>query len=172
MSWTSRDPEWGEPADESADCALGSLTARERQVAEAVAAGASNREVASALAMALRTVECHLADIYTKFGVDSRVQLAVVLANRAADTLGAEWLSLTEAEKDLAALVGAGMSNRLAASQLYLYLSPKTVEFHLGRIYRKPGVTSRCQLPRPAPQAANTGRELRPAVRELRSGIT
>ena len=59
-------------------------------------------------------------------------------------------------------LVGAGMSNRLAASQLYLYLSPKTVEFHLGRIYRKLGVTSRCQLPRPAPQAANTGRELRP----------
>jgi DNA-binding CsgD family transcriptional regulator len=104
--------------------------------------------------MALRTVECHLADIYTKLGVDSRVQLAVVLANRAADTLGAEWLSLTEAEKDVAALVGAGMSNRLAASQLYLYLSPKTVEFHLGRIYRKPRVTSRCQLPRPAPQAA------------------
>jgi DNA-binding NarL/FixJ family response regulator len=37
------------------------------------------------------------------------------------------------------------MTTRLAAN--HLYLSPKTIEYHLGRIYRKLQITSRRQLP-------------------------
>lgn len=54
------------------------------------------------------------------------------------------------------AAVARGLSNRQAAAELFL--SPKTVEFHLGQIYRKLGVRSRTQLAaalakQPAPDA-------------------
>jgi ATP/maltotriose-dependent transcriptional regulator MalT len=53
---------------------------------------------------------------------------------------------LTPHELQVALVVAQGASNREAAAKLFL--SPKTVEFHLGRIYRKLGVTSRLQLAR------------------------
>jgi DNA-binding CsgD family transcriptional regulator len=52
------------------------LTAAERQVAELVAAGRSNREVADALFVTVRTVESNLTRIYRKLGVRSRAGLA------------------------------------------------------------------------------------------------
>lgn len=51
---------------------------------------------------------------------------------------------LTPRERLVANLVGAGLSNREIAAELVL--SPKTVEFHLGRIYRKLELRSRGQL--------------------------
>jgi hypothetical protein len=39
----------------------------------------------------------------------------------------------------------AGIDNRSVAARLNL--SPKTVEYYLGCIYRKLRITSRCQLP-------------------------
>jgi DNA-binding NarL/FixJ family response regulator len=53
---------------------------------------------------------------------------------------------LTPHELQVALVVAQGASNRDAAARLFL--SPKTVEFHLGRIYRKLGVTSRLELAR------------------------
>jgi DNA-binding CsgD family transcriptional regulator len=53
---------------------------------------------------------------------------------------------LTPHELQVALVVAQGASNREAATKLFL--SAKTVEFHLGRIYRKLGVTSRLQLAR------------------------
>ncbi|HEY1367644.1 MAG TPA: AAA family ATPase [Gaiellaceae bacterium] len=53
---------------------------------------------------------------------------------------------LTPHELQVALVVAQGASNREAAARLFL--SPKTVEFHLGRIYRKLGVTSRLELAR------------------------
>ncbi|MFE0106090.1 LuxR C-terminal-related transcriptional regulator [Streptomyces sp. NPDC059009] len=53
---------------------------------------------------------------------------------------------LTEAERKVAALVATGMTNQEAADQLYL--SVKTVEATLSRVYRKLGIRSRAQLPR------------------------
>ena len=52
------------------------LTAREREVAEVVAEGLSNREVANRLFISVRTVTSHLDHIYTKLGIGSRRELA------------------------------------------------------------------------------------------------
>jgi DNA-binding CsgD family transcriptional regulator len=52
------------------------LTPTERRVAELVAGGATNREVAAALFMSVKTVEWNLSRIYRKAGVRSRVELA------------------------------------------------------------------------------------------------
>jgi DNA-binding CsgD family transcriptional regulator len=53
---------------------------------------------------------------------------------------------LTAQELQVALLVGEGATNREAAAQLYV--SPKTIETHLSRIYRKLGVRSRTELAR------------------------
>jgi DNA-binding NarL/FixJ family response regulator len=55
---------------------LAGLTAREREIAELVAAGRTNREVADQLVLSPRTIEAHLRNIYSKLGVRSRVELA------------------------------------------------------------------------------------------------
>jgi DNA-binding CsgD family transcriptional regulator len=54
--------------------------------------------------------------------------------------------SLTPQELQVALLVAQGSTNREAAAALFL--SPKTVEFHLGNTYRKLGVRSRAELVR------------------------
>ena len=54
----------------------GELTPVERRVAELVAAGRTNKEVAGALYLSTRTVEGHLSRVYGKLGVHSRVELA------------------------------------------------------------------------------------------------
>ncbi len=59
----------------------GALSAREREVAELVAAGKRNREVAATLFLSEKTVESHLARIYDKLGVRSRAALATMLAS-------------------------------------------------------------------------------------------
>lgn len=97
---------------------------------------------------------------------DARVQLEAALAtfdrigaepwaDRARRELGAsgkgtrrakphERDALTPQERQVAALIASGASNKEAAGELFL--SPKTIESHLSRIYRKLGVTSRSQL--------------------------
>ena len=52
------------------------LTRRERQVADLVARGFSNREIARALGIADGTARRHLANILTKLGFHSRAQIA------------------------------------------------------------------------------------------------
>jgi DNA-binding NarL/FixJ family response regulator len=51
---------------------------------------------------------------------------------------------LTKREQDVAHAVAAGLSNKEAA--VALFLSLRTVEYHLTSIYRKLGVRSRTQL--------------------------
>ncbi|MDX6505320.1 MAG: hypothetical protein QOE29_2445, partial [Gaiellaceae bacterium] len=51
---------------------------------------------------------------------------------------------LTAQELQVALIVAQGATNREAAASLFL--SPKTIEFHLGHIYRKLGLRSRAQL--------------------------
>ena len=62
-----------------------SLTPTERQVAELVAAGRTNREVAAALFMSGHTVEAHLTRIYRSLGIRGRTELARVIAARTTD---------------------------------------------------------------------------------------
>jgi DNA-binding CsgD family transcriptional regulator len=52
------------------------LTGAERRVADLVAEGRTNREVAAALFLGERTVASHLTHIYAKLGVRSRTELA------------------------------------------------------------------------------------------------
>jgi DNA-binding NarL/FixJ family response regulator len=54
----------------------GALTDREQEIAELVAAGRTNREVAEQLVLSPKTIEAHLRNIYAKLGVRSRVELA------------------------------------------------------------------------------------------------
>jgi len=51
------------------------LTPREREVAALVVDGLADREIAERLVVGERTVETHLANIYRKLGVRSRVEL-------------------------------------------------------------------------------------------------
>ena len=57
------------------------LTAREREIVAAVAAGASNREVAQRLALAEDTVKHHISNIFDKLGVSNRAELASYAAS-------------------------------------------------------------------------------------------
>ncbi|RAU18409.1 DNA-binding response regulator [Nitrincola tibetensis] len=54
------------------------LTQRERQVTEAVAQGASNKEVAKQLNITERTVKAHLTSIYEKLQVKDRMHLMLI----------------------------------------------------------------------------------------------
>ena len=67
-----------------------SFTATERQVAELVAAGRTNREVAETLFMSPHTVEAHLTRIYRSLGVRGRTELARAMASitPGADVMG------------------------------------------------------------------------------------
>lgn len=53
------------------------LTDREREVARAIALGASNKEVARQLNITERTVKAHVSGLFTKLGVQDRLQLAL-----------------------------------------------------------------------------------------------
>jgi DNA-binding CsgD family transcriptional regulator len=55
------------------------LTPAQARVAELVAAGLSNPQIARQLHMSLRTVESHLSRVYREYGVTSRSQLAAIL---------------------------------------------------------------------------------------------
>lgn len=54
--------------------------------------------------------------------------------------------ALTPQELQVAAIVAGGATNREAAAALFV--SVKTIEFHLGHVYRKLGIRSRTQLAR------------------------
>jgi len=55
-------------------------------------------------------------------------------------------LALTPSERRVAELAASGMTNKDVAAALFI--SPKTVEANLGRIYRKLGINSRAELGR------------------------
>jgi DNA-binding NarL/FixJ family response regulator len=58
---------------------VSSLTERERQVAGAVARGLANAEISHELHLSVPTVKAHVGRLFTKLGVDNRVQVALVM---------------------------------------------------------------------------------------------
>jgi DNA-binding CsgD family transcriptional regulator len=65
--------------------------------------------------------------------------------------------TLTPQELRVAMAVGEGMTNRKAAAALFL--SPKTVDYHLGKVYRKLNVSSRGELAAIVAKHARTNEE-------------
>lgn len=63
----------------SAQAALATLTERERDVADGVARGLSNADIAAELYMGVPTVKTHVGRLFTKLGVKNRVQVAILV---------------------------------------------------------------------------------------------
>jgi predicted ATPase/DNA-binding CsgD family transcriptional regulator len=59
-----------------------SLTKREQEIAALVSEGLTNSQIAQRLVVSPRTVDSHVASIYAKLGVSSRVQLAIRLGQQ------------------------------------------------------------------------------------------
>lgn len=57
------------------------LTSREREIADHIARGMKNSEIADELFISIDTVKRHLANIYAKTGAKNRVQLVRALYN-------------------------------------------------------------------------------------------
>jgi DNA-binding CsgD family transcriptional regulator len=70
------------------------MTDTERHIADLVAQGLSNRQVASRIFLSTHTVAFHLRHVFWKLGVSSRVQLARMAAERAAQSNDDRALSL------------------------------------------------------------------------------
>jgi len=75
--------------DEYEESVLDSLTNREMEVLKLAAKGMTNREIASALTISVRTVQVHLSSVFSKLGVGSRIE-AVLYALRKG------WLALED----------------------------------------------------------------------------
>jgi DNA-binding CsgD family transcriptional regulator len=74
-----------------------------------------------------------------------------IIRRRAADTRG----DLTPQEAQIARLARAGLSNPEIAAQLFL--SPRTVEYHLAKVFTRLGITSRRQLRQALPDSGRDG---------------
>jgi DNA-binding NarL/FixJ family response regulator len=64
------------------------LTPRERDVLRMLAQGRSNDEIATELVLSIRTVESHVASVYSKIGVSGRTARAAATAYALANGLG------------------------------------------------------------------------------------
>lgn len=71
------------------EIAGGRLTAREAEVAELVARGLSNKEIAAELVISRRTAESHVARILNKLDAESRAHVADRLAGRGVEHVSA-----------------------------------------------------------------------------------
>ena len=71
------------------------LTAAEREVVSLVARGLSNKQVGARLSISPRTVETHLAHVFGKLGIGSRIELAVAVARSAGTPADEEAWSAT-----------------------------------------------------------------------------
>ncbi|MFE9749755.1 LuxR C-terminal-related transcriptional regulator [Saccharothrix saharensis] len=99
-----------------------------------------------------------LAGVLAEAGDAGRASAHAVVASRIFGRMGAEgevkevrkeeWGGLSGAEREIARLVGVGLTNRQVAKQLFL--SPHTVNYHLRGIFRKLGISSRVELARVA----------------------
>lgn len=58
------------------------LTERQREVAELIADGATNKEIASTLRIAIGTVERHVSEVFRRLNVTNRASLVAALGDR------------------------------------------------------------------------------------------
>ncbi|MER7577965.1 AAA family ATPase [Streptomyces sp. NPDC126514] len=90
-------------------------------------------------------------DYYARLGAApfaERVSSQLAVAGGKTQLMPSSDMVLTEREQIVAALAAGSLTNREIAKELYL--SVKTVEYHLGHIYAKLGISSRRELHRRA----------------------
>ncbi|WP_374999608.1 response regulator [Aeromicrobium sp. CTD01-1L150] len=68
-----------DPRADRASELVATLSDREREVALAIARGASNAEIAKALHLSLATVKAHISHLFTKLEAVNRVQVAICM---------------------------------------------------------------------------------------------
>jgi DNA-binding NarL/FixJ family response regulator len=96
-------------------------------------------------------VQLHIArDMFDALGFEAFARRTWIelqaTGERASRRTGEATDHLTPQETQVARLVAEGFSNRQVAAQLFI--SPNTVEYHLRKVFRKVGVSSRTQLAR------------------------
>jgi DNA-binding CsgD family transcriptional regulator/TolA-binding protein len=96
-----------------------------------------NRRRRSACELLGRALEIFEAAGAHLWAQRTRAELERAAARRTGD-------ALTDSEKLVADLAASGLTNRQVAAQLFM--SPKTVEANLARVYRKLGIRSRAEL--------------------------
>lgn len=80
----------------------------------------------------------------TCLGPAERLSGAVTVPGAVPARRGEAWEVLTQTEQQIAELAAEGLTNQQIARQVFL--SPHTVNYHLRRIFRKLGITSRVEL--------------------------
>ena len=118
------------------------MSPREREVAELLLAGASDVRIAATLGVSRRTVQSHVRRVLKALDLPSRT--AVPRALRNDRDRGAPSQQLTPRQYQVAELVSRGYTNDGAARALNV--SIKTIEKHLGDVYRRLGIDSRAAL--------------------------
>ena len=118
------------------------MSPREREVAELLLAGASDVRIAATLGVSRRTVQSHVRRVLKALDLPSRT--AVPRALRNDRDRGAPSEQLTPRQYQVAELVSRGYTNDGAAHALNV--SIKTIEKHLGDVYRRLGIDSRAAL--------------------------
>ena len=118
------------------------MSPREREVAELLLAGNSNAQIADTLGVSPRTVQSHVSGVLKALDLPSRAAVPSVLG--ADQDLGSQTQRLTPRQCQVADLISRGYTNDGAARTLHV--SPKTIEKHLGDIYRRLGIHSRAAL--------------------------
>ena len=68
------------PLEEPVKSTIEALTEREREILGLLALGLSNKMIAAQLYLSVRTVEGHLANIYSQLGVHSRTEAMLIAA--------------------------------------------------------------------------------------------
>jgi DNA-binding NarL/FixJ family response regulator len=126
------------------------LSERERDIALMVAEGLTNREIGHELYLSEHTVRAHVSRVLAAFGAASRFAVAARVAELfpapldAADD--AQLAELTPRQAAVADRITSGLGNAEIGRDLEL--SVKTVEKHIGEIFRRWDVSSRVGIAR------------------------
>jgi DNA-binding NarL/FixJ family response regulator len=122
------------------------LSERERDVALMVAEGLANREIAAELHLSEHTVRAHVSRVLAAFGAASRFVVAARVAELFPDTGVIPSAPLTPRQAAVAERIAGGAGNAEIGGDLGL--SVKTVEKHIGEIFRRWDVGSRVGIAR------------------------
>ncbi|MEO5921756.1 MAG: LuxR C-terminal-related transcriptional regulator [Pseudolysinimonas sp.] len=122
------------------------LSERERDIALMIAEGLANREIAADLHLSEHTVRAHVSRVLAAFGAASRFAVAARIAELFPDPGLAPAAALTPRQAAVAERIAVGAGNAEIGGDLGL--SVKTVEKHVGAIFRRWDVGSRVGIAR------------------------